>query len=474
MELPIQGRAGVVIHPIPVDLASGSPYPVHVSCFQGTGIPCDATTAKIRLPNGQEHDLATVSGAELAVQWSPEQPGQTRLEAHAHEQRNQAKVTVVDKATTVTLSANSEQLDETNPFTVQAQYDNVESDPPYIHSIGTKVIRPLRKSGESYEGTWRPIAESDRSLFLAAAPISPSTAPPTEIVLAPLASSVTASGAEIWLAVAALDSTGRINPDPSISVAIKTGDGELKPLVVAKKAGLHLVPYKPGATSGYIHLVAQSGELISEAILYQNDAQQAPRLMSPPGTSAHAATVSALRSRIAMLELTRPDVVATATASSDPLPTATNPSTSPVSTSSAKTATMNKKAPKSSGPTLSNVETAWLRVRYGLGFSPIQYASKTREGGIEAIPPNSNFSVTPIAIAAEAEAWFGRERNIGAETAIQVGFYALQLGDETVNHVVMPLRMTIAGRYRFPVGQGPWSAWAGLGAGDPLMKGSSN
>jgi hypothetical protein len=242
-------------------------------------------------------------------------------------------------------------------------------------------------------------------------------------------------------------------------LAIASGDGTLKPLVVSKEAGLHLVSYSPGAKSGYVHFVALAGQLKAEAVLYQNGPDEAPRLGATLGTASQEHRVLALRERISVLELTRPDVAATATNSVPASISGAPVASIPMNPSSPRHQTTGqpKKSKVSAG------ETAMLRLRYGLGFSPLQYSANTKEGALAFFPPTAKFAVTPIALAVQAEAWFGPGLSFGAEASVQMGFYALELGDDTSRHAIVPVKISAGGRYRFPMGQGPWSVWVGLG-----------
>ena len=463
--VPVEARAGIVVHPIPLTLELEKPYTVHVSCYQASGDVCAPDAPRLRLPNGNELPLGVTSGHEFAVNWTPDTRGSTTLEATAYTQRMRQNLVVSSSVSSLSLTSNVTQLEETAPFMVYANFENSNNNVvPFVHTQGAKKIRSLRKIGDQFEGSWRAEDGASSALIIAAAPIDASSNPATTLAVVPLTGPVVASGPDTLFAVAAFDAVGRINPKVPVTLKLLSGDGKLLPTISDPKSGVTMIPYKPGATPGFVHLEATSGHLSSQAVLYQS-APGAPHTpipsMGAPEQTEHA---DLLRSRYQVLRLDNPNTIqaVSATTSSEPqvfeatMATGAAPRATTSASKTPKTGANKARRP-------SNHDTAFLRFRYGLGLNPMQFSSKTRSGSIENFPPTSQYEVTPVALAFEAESWFGPDKVLGAELTSLISFYALDLGDPDQISLMVPVHFQVVGKYRFPIGASPWSAWVGLG-----------
>ena len=462
--LPVEARSGVVIHPIPLTLSPGAAYTVQVSCYQASGGVCDPNAPKLRLPNGNELALGVTNGHEFAVNWMPDSPGSKTLEVNAYTQRMRQTVNVSQGTPPFTLSSDVEQLQETAPFLVYARFEDTKfKTVPFVYTQGAKAIRTLRKIGDQFEGSWRAEDGMSNVTIIAAAPIDPSSSPAVQLAVVPLTGPVKASGQNTLFAVAAFDATGRINPIVPITLKLISGDGKLLPSISDPKSGVTIIPYTPGDTEGFVHIEANSGSLRSTNVLYQSMAGTphiTVPIMGPPEQNEHAAF---LRNRYQILQLNNPNTAVALEESSSSEPTAFDKTTvdeaSPRATSNT---TQPSKTSKKNSARISTYDTAYVRLRYGLGINPMQFSSKTRSGSIENFPPTSSFSTTPFALSFEAESWFGPNQVIGAEVSTLISFYALNLGGDT-NSLMVPMQLQAMGKYRIPLGAGPWSAWVGLG-----------
>lgn len=464
--LPVEARAGAVLHPMPLSLEQGKPYTVRVSCYQASSAPCAPNAPSLRLPNGNELPLGVTTGHEFAVNWTPEKTGDTTLEVSAYTQRMRQNLSVANGVPSFSLTSDVTQLEETAPFSVFAKFDQGQTKTiPFVYTQGVKQIRSLRRIGDQFEGSWRAEEGASNVTIIAAAPIEPSSSPATQLAVVPLTGTVTTSGQNVLLAVAAFDAIGRINPSVPVTLSLISGDGKLLPTISDPKSGVTLIPYKPGGTEGFVHLEATSGSLSTQTVLYQRDF--AARNVSVPsmGTAAQEEHATLLKNRYQVLNL---DSTATPQASTSSTSTVTSSRRSSSATSTVSAAIQSTTGSPQAVRTTrtrrtSAHDTAPFRIRYGLGLNPMQFSSKTRSGSIENFPPTSQYEVTPVALAFEAESWFGPDKVIGAEISSLISFYALDLGNPDQISLMVPVHFQVVGKYRFPIGASPWSAWVGLG-----------
>ena len=472
VELPSGSKAGLVLHPIVANLRAAEQYTIHASCFMPSGAACTEGEFKLRTQNGQETVLSPASGNLLASTiTSPNSPGKERIKAEGAGETVSIMIEISPEAGTLALSADTTEITSGSAVSIDSKYTSKADGKalttmPYLHAFGSRVKRsPKQTTAGEYRSQWQTDEDAKSFVWVAAPPALSKSGPATRLVLVPITTETRAGGLETVLAAAAIDAYGNPTPNVSMSITLTTGNGALSPLISGKEAGISLITYRPGPQPGYVHLTATAGDLKASAVLYQAAEGQATFEVPPSGSSIQIQDAQRLRQLIAVHGAKPAQVVQETPAPGVATGPTVAPTAAPVANTSAPVTSAQQSTPPSSGNwmgTGAQPTTRMLRLRYGFGISPLQYSSKTKTGGLEDFPPTSKFSVTPIALAGEAELWMGPDRNIGIAASAGVGFYALTLGDPDEASFMAPIRLNVGGRYRIPISSGPVSAWAGL------------